>query len=41
MSSQVTVQQLESTEELRKPFIPEEHGLDKSWRLTKFSDLKG
>lgn len=27
--------------DLRKPFIPEEHGLDLNWRLTKFSDLKG
>lgn len=28
-------------EDLRKPFSPEEHGLDSSWRLTKYSDLKG
>lgn len=34
-------QPIESIEELRKPFKPEEHGLDKSWRLTSFSDLKG
>lgn len=29
------------SDDLRKPFVPEEHGLDSSWRLTKFSDLKG
>lgn len=28
-------------ETLRKPFVPEENGLDASWRLTKYSDLKG
>ncbi len=26
---------------LRKAFNPIEHGLDATWRLTKFSDLKG
>lgn len=26
---------------LRKPFVPEENGLDAEWRLTKYSDLKG
>ena len=26
---------------LRLPFIPEENGLEASWRLTKYSDLKG
>ena len=26
---------------LRQPFNPLEHGLEASWRLTKFSDLKG
>ena len=28
-------------ENLRKPFVPEENGLDAAWRLTKYSDLKG
>lgn len=32
---------LENIEDLRKPFKPEDFGLDKSWRLTKYSDLKG
>lgn len=28
-------------EELRRPFVPEEHGLEATWRLTQYSDLKG
>lgn len=28
-------------EQLRKPFVGVEHGLDAEWRLTKYSDLKG
>jgi hypothetical protein len=31
----------QSTEQLRKPFVPEEYDLDPGWRLTKYSDLKG
>ncbi len=30
-----------ATTDLRLPFVPEENGLDTSWRLTKYSDLKG
>ena len=30
-----------NNDDLRQLFIPEEHGLDAGWRLTKFSDLKG
>ena len=37
----MATQAIESIEELRKPFKPEDHGLDSSWRLTNFSDLKG
>jgi hypothetical protein len=32
---------IQPLENLREPFTPEEHGLDASWRLTKYSDLKG
>ncbi len=28
-------------DQLRKPFNPTEHGLEASWRLTSFSELKG
>lgn len=31
----------ETVEDLRQPFVPEQHGLEADWRLTKFSDLKG
>ncbi|RMZ99366.1 hypothetical protein BpHYR1_024835 [Brachionus plicatilis] len=30
-----------NSDDLCKPFIPAEHGLEPNWRLTKFSDLKG
>jgi hypothetical protein len=28
-------------DQLRQPFNPIEHGLEASWRLTSFSELKG
>ncbi len=39
MSDQI--QEIQIIEDLSQEFKPVEHGLDASWRLTKFSDLKG
>ncbi len=35
------IQEIQIIENLSQEFKPIEHGLESSWRLTKFSDLKG
>lgn len=38
MTEQVQIQVID---DLKQVFKPEEHGLETTWRLTKYSDLKG
>lgn len=41
MAGQENQIQIQLVDDLRLPFKPEENGLEASWRLTKYSDLKG